>query len=148
LAVYTTPTDDCDPAALQIAGNDYVITNGVQTNSQVTFEAIAGTTYYISVNGNADIGPPFDQGNYVLNWNTGGIQGPPPNDYFTNATVISGPLGTTNGSNVGATLESFPSCERNFFYTFNPTTFTYTFTTPHQFRLVCLDGSGQWHCGI
>ena len=29
----------------------------------------------------------------------------PPNDNFTNASVINGPAGTKNGSNIGATME-------------------------------------------
>src|ERR1700722_2802123 len=69
LAVYTTPTDDCDPSSVQIAGNDNI--SATQTNSQVSFPVVAGTTYYISVNGNADVGPPFDSGNYMLNWSVG-----------------------------------------------------------------------------
>ena len=94
LAVFTTPTDLCDPSVAYVAENDD-INPGVNFASQVIFYAIAGNTYYISVNGNADSGFPYDSGNYVLNWNE---QAAPPNDFFTNAFVISGYSGYTNGS--------------------------------------------------
>ena len=37
--------------------------------ARLFFQAVAGTTYYISVNGNADVGSPYDRASYVLNWN-------------------------------------------------------------------------------
>ena len=107
LAVFTTTNGLCDPNIAYLAENDDV-TSGVQLTSQVTFSAVAGTTYYISVNGNADTGSPFDTGNYMLNWSE---QGAPANDYFTNAFVIGGYSGSTNGINVGATMEN---CEPTF----------------------------------
>ena len=100
LAVFTTTNGLCATNLSYVAENDDV-TNGVQT-SQVNFFVFAGNTYYISVNGNADTGFPFDSGNYELNWS---LQPSPANDMFTNAFVIGGYSGTTNGSNVGATLE-------------------------------------------
>ena len=115
LAVFTTPTDLCDPSIAYVAENDD-INPGVNIASQVSFYAVAGTTYYISVNGNADTGPPYDSGNYVLNWNE---QAAPPNDYFTNAFVITGYSGSTNGTTVGATLEN---CEPSFIMTGNSLT--------------------------
>jgi uncharacterized delta-60 repeat protein len=72
LAVYTTVTNDCDPGAVQIAGNDYV--SLTVTNSQVTFPALGGSNYWISVNGN--VAKPFfgaDSGNFFLSWNMSGI---------------------------------------------------------------------------
>ena len=78
LAVFTTPTGLCDPSVAYVAENDD-INPGVNFASQVIFYAIAGNTYYISVNGNADSGFPYDSGNYVLNWNE---QAAPPNDYL------------------------------------------------------------------
>ena len=44
----------------------------------------------------------------MLNWS---LQPAPANDMFTNAFAIGGYSGTTNGSNVGATLEDIYSCE-------------------------------------
>jgi hypothetical protein len=75
LAVYTTPSDLCDINLSLVAGNDD-INYPVNTNSQVSFSAVAGTTYYVSVDGNADtfanIGS-GDSGNYLLNWSMSAI---------------------------------------------------------------------------
>ena len=47
---------------------------GGNSTSRLTFTAVQGTTYYISVNG-FDFGPP-DEGDFVLNWNgLGSLQG-------------------------------------------------------------------------
>ncbi len=52
-----------------VAGNDDYITL-IVPQSQLTFKATAGTTYYISVNGNASPAPGYtDAGSFVLNWN-------------------------------------------------------------------------------
>ena len=75
LAVFTTTNGLCATNLSYVAENDDV-TNGVQT-SQVNFFVFAGNTYYISVNGNADTGFPFDSGNYELNWS---LQPSPAND--------------------------------------------------------------------
>ena len=104
LVAYTIPAGStnglCDTNLAQIAADDnYTNSLGViQTNSQLTFKAVAGRTYYVSVNGNAGAAP-YDAGSFVLNWNM------PLNDNFTNAIAIWGVLGTTNGNNSGATLE-------------------------------------------
>ena len=86
LAVFTTTNGLCDPSLTYIAGNND-ITNGVQTNSQVFFQAVGGTTYYISVSGNADVGPPYDSGSYVFSWNL--------------TTIPSGTLGFAFPGNYG-----------------------------------------------
>ncbi len=77
-----------------VATNDDLSLNFLQ--SQVTFTALAGTTYRIAVDGyNGDIGM------LTLNW----AQGGPANDAFANAAVLSGPSGTTNGNNFNASME-------------------------------------------
>lgn len=64
LAVYA---DSVDVGNL-VAANDNLIPWFVP-QSWVTFTAVAGTTYYISVNGNAAPTPGYgDSGNFVLNW--------------------------------------------------------------------------------
>jgi len=70
LAVYTTANGLCDPSLTLVTANDDS-TNAPATNayvSQVTFNAIAGTTYYLSVNGNA-FPSTTNVGNFTLNWN-------------------------------------------------------------------------------
>jgi hypothetical protein len=63
LAVYTNSFSD--PI---VAGNDdYIL--GIIPQSYVTFAVQAGTTYYISVNGNPyPVAGYTDAGNFVLNW--------------------------------------------------------------------------------
>jgi uncharacterized delta-60 repeat protein len=108
LSVYTTPTpgDLCDPNLVFIGADDNsgeINDPGFQPTSQLTFTAVAGTTYYVAVEGNEDTGAPFDAGDYVLNWSA--VAGPT-NDYFTNATVLPSELsGFYPDSNVGATTE-------------------------------------------
>ncbi len=64
LAVYTNaPT----LGNLVTANDDYITLFVVQ--SRLTFTAVAGTTYYISVNGNQSPAPGWsDAGSFVLNW--------------------------------------------------------------------------------
>jgi len=77
-----------------VATNDDISLNYLQ--SQVTFTAVAGTTYRIAVDGyDGDIGM------VTLNW----AQGSPANDALANAILLSGPSGTTNGNNFNATKE-------------------------------------------
>ncbi|MEX0726652.1 MAG: hypothetical protein WD065_10310, partial [Planctomycetaceae bacterium] len=83
LAVYT----GANVASLsEVASNDDVLNFG----SQVTFNAVAGTTYQIAVDG-------FDgsQGNVTLR-----LQTVPVNDNFANRTTIGGASGTVTGSNL------------------------------------------------
>jgi|GEM_PF-2268051 len=64
--------------------------------SSVTFNALAGMTYRVAVDGyNGDFG------NLALNWTAA-----PPNDNFANAQPISGSAGNLTGSNAGATKET------------------------------------------
>jgi len=90
LAVYTGINVD---SLTNIASNDD--TGGIQ--SQVTFTAVAGTTYHIAVDG-------FNlaTGSIKLNW----VEGIPTNDDFTNSILIAGTTGTTTGSNYYSTKET------------------------------------------
>ena len=113
LSVYsstTPPSDLCDPSLVFKAADDdsgAFVDPNFELTSQLTFEATAGSTYYIAVDGNADDGPPDDSSNVVLNWTE---SGPPTNDDFTNAIPISGASGSVGGNNTGASLEP---CESN-----------------------------------
>ncbi len=94
-------------------GNDFfsftTITNNDDRDSftnasSATFVAGAGTTYYIAVDGyNPGNGRGAEYGVVILNWTQAG--GPPPNDNFTNALLLSGFSGSTNGSSRNATVE-------------------------------------------
>jgi hypothetical protein len=77
-----------------VATNDDVSVSYSQ--SQVTFNAVSGTTYRIAVDGYAG-----DIGAVQLNW----AQGVPSNDFFATPIILSGPSGTINGSNFNASLE-------------------------------------------
>jgi hypothetical protein len=91
LAVYTGSSVG---SLTVVATNDDISLNYLQ--SQVTFSAVAGTTYWIAVDGfDGDIGM------LTLNW----AQGSPANDAFANAAVLIGPAGTTNGNNFNASKE-------------------------------------------
>jgi len=70
LCVYTTPTTLCDPGLTLVAANDDAAhaTFANPFASQVYFTAVAGTTYYISVNGN-QYPSTVDSGSFVLDWN-------------------------------------------------------------------------------
>jgi hypothetical protein len=81
-----------------VASND---DDGGRTTSRIAFNAVAGTTYWIAVDGKGGAG-----GHAVLN--LGGSN--PPNDYFSNAQTISGVSGTVSGTTVGATREQGEEC--------------------------------------
>ena len=66
--------------------------------SKVTFQATSGTTYQIAVDG-YNAAP----GSVTLDWNQATA---PVNDMFANAQALTGPTGSTTGSNVGATKET------------------------------------------
>jgi uncharacterized delta-60 repeat protein len=72
LAVYTNSVPTNTPAVTNlnlVAANDDYITL-IVVASRVTFTAVQGTTYYISVNGNQYPAPGYsDAGNFVLDWN-------------------------------------------------------------------------------
>ncbi|MEA2931627.1 MAG: hypothetical protein QOI56_412, partial [Actinomycetota bacterium] len=91
LAVYTGIAVD---ALSPVASDD----NGCGSQSRVTFDATAGTTYSIAVDGDNGFGP--STGTIVLHW----VQAPP-NDDFANATPVSGASGSVSGTTEGATKE-------------------------------------------
>lgn len=94
LAVYTGSSVG---ALTPVAANDNR-TTGV-TDSQVTFQAVAGTVYRIAVDGKSGAA-----GNLTITGSlSGGTVG---NDAFASAIVCSGPSFTMTGSNVGATKEA------------------------------------------
>jgi hypothetical protein len=64
-------------------------------SSQITFNAVAGTLYYIAVGGEGS-----STGDISLSWSIG-----PSNDNFVAAEPISGQSGSKSGSNVGASRE-------------------------------------------
>jgi trypsin/hemolysin type calcium-binding protein len=80
-------------ALTSIAGNDD--SNGT-LQSKLRFNAVAGTTYRIVVDGFAAAHGPFS-----LQW----ALNPPANDDFATPTVISGPTGSSFGTNVRSTGE-------------------------------------------
>jgi hypothetical protein len=92
LAVYTGSSLD----ALTLVGSNDDAGGGSQ--SRVGFPVLAGTTYWIAVDGYGG-----DQGNIVLNWHP---VLPPANDHLADSVVIMGDSGTAIGSNVAATKES------------------------------------------
>ena len=89
LAVYTGTNIS---TMSQVAANNDMAPGNPQ--SAVTFNAVQGTTYMITVDGVSGA-----QGKIQLNFNA------PPNDMFANCAEISGSSGTTYGQNVGATKE-------------------------------------------
>jgi len=82
-----------------VAENDNVSTN--DTTSSVTFDAPAGTTFYVAVDGSSGA-----TGTNVLNWTLALPTAAPSNDNFTNAAPISGGSGVVFGYNIGATIET------------------------------------------
>jgi hypothetical protein len=90
LAIYTGSTVS---SLSLVAANDDIIPNRYP-QSEVSFAAIAGTTYRIAVDGYGGA-----VGTVVLN------VGPPGNDEFANAYRLSGVSGQTNGSNYAASKE-------------------------------------------
>lgn len=87
-----------------VAGNDDDETNLTNLTSRVTFPATNGFTYWIAVDGyNPGNGRGAANGTVMLSWSQPG--GPPPNDHFTNAIVLTGLSGTTNGFSWDATIE-------------------------------------------
>ncbi len=97
LAVYTWPGSG---PLIPTASND----NNWDKTSFVSFDAVAGTTYYVAVDG-------YDgsSGDIVLNW--GLVSSAPParpvNDDFAYGWVVEGSKGYVTGTSVGATRESF-----------------------------------------
>jgi hypothetical protein len=88
LAVYTG-----DDVSLlnEVAGND----DSCGDRSQLTFEAVAGTTYRIAVDGFGG-----DTGALFLT-----LRLAPPNDDFADAQPLSGDTGSVSGTTIGASTE-------------------------------------------
>jgi hypothetical protein len=96
LAVYTAPIANPGLADIELAAeSDDAMRGGlpVSLQSQVLFQAVAGTTYYIAVDGFGN-----DTGNVSLH-----LGMPQANDAFANAVVVTG--GTVTGSNSASTAE-------------------------------------------
>lgn len=91
LAVYTGTSVS---ALLVVATNDDF---GMGVTSEVGFNATAGTTYSIAIDGYDN-----ETGEVTLNWL---LEVPPINDLFTNAIVLIGPSGSITSSNSGAGKE-------------------------------------------
>ncbi len=118
-----------------IAQNDDAL--GWKWTSALGFPAIAGTAYYIAVDGYNDGASGPAHGSFALNWDLNPTPAVvQPNDNFASAVAIDGPGGSTQGSNFGATKESGePSHAGNvggksvWFRWTPPYAGTYTFTT-------------------
>ena len=94
LAVYTGSSVG---ALTAVAFNDDVA-NGVDRTSSVTFNATAGTTYRVAVDGYGG-----ETGSVALAW--ANVPVGPINNNFVAAQVITGAGGTVSGVNFGATKE-------------------------------------------
>jgi hypothetical protein len=104
--VVTTQNSDFDTLLAVYTGNSVSALNLVASNddiiqdtyiqSSLSFEAQAGVTYHIAVDGWGGA-----VGTVVLNLD------PPVNDDFANPTTLTGTRGTTNGSNLAASKESY-----------------------------------------
>jgi len=99
LAVYTGTAVN---SLTQVTSNDDV---GTLTQSRVTFNTVAGTVYYIAVDGSIGVPgnvTPFS-GNLVLSWSPR-LDGS--NDNFVEAQILAGTSGSVAGTNVGASKEN------------------------------------------
>ncbi len=75
--------------------------SGSGSLSRVSFTAVAGATYSISIVGQGPgVGAP--RGAAKLSWS---LLAAPSNDLFANAQVLAGPSGSVSGTNVGANVE-------------------------------------------
>jgi len=80
----------------QVASDDDACTSPNTNGSQVTFNAVSGTTYRIAIRGFLG-----SEGTFTL-----GLKMPPQNDNFANAQTISGSNATVNGTTRAATRET------------------------------------------
>ena len=80
----------------QVASDDDACTSPNANGSQVTFNAVSGTTYRISIRGFSGT-----EGTFTLN-----LKMPPQNDNFANARTLSGNSATANGTTLAATRET------------------------------------------
>ncbi|MBX7245348.1 MAG: hypothetical protein K1X53_07600 [Candidatus Sumerlaeaceae bacterium] len=92
LAVYTSVGPAIGTLNL-VAQNDDALPGGL---SRVTYTAIAGTTYYIAVDGKNGA-----TGNVALNWS--GVR---PNDFFVNSQLVTGCSIVTTASSTCATKDT------------------------------------------
>ncbi len=93
LAVYTGFAVN---SLTQVASDDDACTSPNAAGSQVTFNAVSGTTYRISIRGFAG-----SEGTFTL-----GLKMPPQNDNFANAQALSDHSATANGTTLAATRET------------------------------------------
>jgi hypothetical protein len=93
LAVYTGFAVN---SLTQVASDDDACTSPNTNGSQVTFNAVAGTTYRISIRGFGG-----SEGTFTLN-----LKMPPQNDNFANARALSGNSATASGTTLAATRET------------------------------------------
>ncbi len=102
LAVYTGSSVN---ALTLVAQNDDSL--GWKWTSALGFPAVAGTTYYVAVDGYNDGTNGPAHGSFALNYDlTATPAVVQPNDNFASAVVIDGPGGSTQGTNFGATKET------------------------------------------
>ena len=83
-----------------VAGNDEDFLTAIEGDSTAYFNATAGTTYQIVVDG-----VDGSSGTFQLSLVIGGSDPVPPNDNFANRITLSGSSITTTNQNLGATLE-------------------------------------------
>jgi hypothetical protein len=111
----TVYSGSCGALVCQGANDDATCTfSGLR--SQVTFNANAGTDYYIFVHGYQDNPALSATGNFVLNWTCAPLCLPVPgNDLCSNATALTVDAPATVGDNTcAAATPGNPSCESAF----------------------------------
>jgi Tol biopolymer transport system component len=87
-------------ALTEVASNDEI--NPTNSTSRVTFSAVAGTVYYVAVDGFFD-GYSTAQGGISLSWS---LTAKPVNDNFVSAQLLSATTsGSVTGTTRGATIE-------------------------------------------
>ncbi len=74
----------------------------VASGTMVYFIAQAGTTYYIAIDGSAEVGGYFILYSNLDHWGNGSV---PPNDKFADASPIYGLMSAHSGRNIGAGRE-------------------------------------------
>lgn len=91
-----------------VAGNDdYIAT--IIPQSQLSFTAVAGTTYYISVNGNPYPVPGYtDAGSFVLNWSETIPTIPSGTFQFTSSSYVVSDYESNHGWPINAAMATVP----------------------------------------
>jgi hypothetical protein len=105
LAVYTGAAVN---ALARVASNDDIDLDAEIFQSRVQFNAVAGRTYHLAVDGYNEPGGQPETGFVLLTWYpprpaTGA---PPANDNFAAAAALAGPSGNRPGTNSRATVEA------------------------------------------